>query len=220
MKLNLSSNVFQNNKALNGGGLFLKDDLLEYSFDNTYSENNMIIVENNNFTENIAINEGGAIYLDYSKFYLAQPKNNKIAFNKAGIMGGGIYSLYSDDKKNIFSEENFNMINNTVESNISNIESKPSYIALDSNKYFYNITSGEYIPLTFTMYDQFNNTLKDYSEYYSSITLKVKLQKEKEENNNFDYDYDTLKENIDYKLSGNIGSFINGDIKIIIFLFI
>ena len=212
MKLNLSSNIFSNNKALNGGGLYLKD---EYSNDNSHSENNSIIIENNNFTKNRAVNEGGAIYSDYSKFHLTLPENNTISYNKAGIMGGGVYSLYSEDKNILNNEHFFNMTNNTVESHINNIGSKPSYITLESDNYDNEIHSGEYIQLSFKLYDKFGNILEDYSNYYSSLVLKVELIEENkqniyENNNNINDEYDLLKENIDYKLFGNVGSFNNG----------
>jgi len=207
MKLNFISNKICDNKALNGGGIFMKDNNTSIQ-----SNNNTFIIENNNFINNIALNEGGAIYSDYSKFDLAQPKNNSINFNKAGINGGGIYSLYSNDK-NFFNDKYFNIYGNTVEKHISNIGSKPSYITIsNSTSHFFNITSGDQIKLEFILYDQFDNILEDYSKIYSSLPLKVILIDESEENNieEEEEEEETLNENNSYKLYENVGSFVNG----------
>jgi len=206
MKLNLYSNIFNSNKASKGGGLFLKGECDEYLSNYVNSKDNSIKIENNIFSKNIAINEGGSIYSDYSNFHLAFSKNNNITFNKAGIMGGGIYSLYPEDKDKLFNEENFRTYNNTVESNISNIESKPSYITLESENYDNEIISGDYIPLSFILYGKFGNILKDHSKYYSSITLKVILEENKQTNDDINH------EKINYKLLGNVCSFNNGKI--------
>jgi len=190
----------------------------KYPNDNSHSENTSIIMENNNFTKNTALNEGGAIYSDYSKFHLTLLENNIISYNKAEIMGGGIYSLHSEDKNILNNEHFFNMTNNTVESHVNNIGSKPSYIALNSDINNYEIHSGEYIQLSFILYDKFGNILEDYSKYYSSLVLKVDLIEEYKqniyENDDNDDEYNSLKENIDYKLFGNVGSFNNGKYNI------
>ncbi|KAG4092818.1 hypothetical protein H8356DRAFT_950126 [Neocallimastix lanati (nom. inval.)] len=201
LNLSLTNTYFIKNKAVNGGAIYISDSIskdIDNINDNIY---NNIKIENNTFKENTANDFGGAIYSEYSKFYLADSKNNLITFNKAGIMGGGIYSPKYVDKT-IFDLSNNIIENNTINSFIDNYTSKPSYILLNTifEDDTINIITGEYISLVFTLYDEFDNIVNDITKFYSSITLKLTLTNE--------YEYD--QNNLNYIINGNICSFING----------
>jgi len=200
--LKLFSNTFDGNIAENGGALYIADgpnlDL---------NENRDIYFENNIFSKNVAHSFGGAIYSNFTKFYLAIVNNNEIIYNKAGIMGGGMFSPNSVNQT-YFNIEKTIIKNNVVDSLDDNYSSKPYYINLDTplnNNNIINIMSGDLIPLSFTLYDEFHNIVKDNTNYYSSLMLKVMLIPK----NNDEYD--------DYKnqqihLTNNIGSFTYGNV--------
>jgi len=144
---------------------------------------------------------------------MANVNNNKIIYNKAGIMGGGIFSPNSVNKTS-FNVNKVIIINNTADSLDDNYSSKPYYINLDTplNNNIINIMSGDLFPLSFTLYDEFHNIVKDNTKYYSSLVLKVILIPK----NNVEYDkYDDHNkyEDVSQKihLINNIGSFTNGN---------
>lgn len=197
MGLNFTSNIFDGNIAENGGALYIEDGP-----NMELNENRDIYFENNIFSKNIAYNFGGAIYSNFTKFHLAIVNNNKIIYNKADIMGGGIYSPNSVNKTS-FNVNKVTIKNNTAGSLDDNYSSKPYYINLDTplNNNIINIMSGDRFPLSFTLYDEFHNTIKDNTKYYSSLILKVMLNPK-----NNDYN-----ENQKHQLINNIGSFTNGD---------
>ncbi|KAG4094011.1 hypothetical protein H8356DRAFT_947657 [Neocallimastix lanati (nom. inval.)] len=221
--LELISNTCNNNFAINGGALYLEDGI------NIDKHNNKdITIKNNVFNENTAYNFGGAIYSKFSKLYLATSENNIIINNKAGIMGGGIYSpnLIKYNVLNI--NNNCTIKNNTINSFENNYASKPSYILLKSlsnpelnninvddyinnsknkpDKYKFNITSGDHLPLSFFLYDEFNNIVNDITKYYSSLVLKLTVTP----STNLDKEETSRINNLYSYLSGNIGSFLNG----------
>lgn len=203
-ELNLISNNFNGNKAINGGALFIRDDDNIYENDDD-DDNVNILIENNIFQKNIAENFGGAICSEYSKLDLAKALDNEIIYNKAGIMGGGIYTSNSSNK-NLFNNECFKFENNTINSYINNYTSKPSYIALETKltKNPNNIITGDYFPLSFTIHDIYDNVINDITKYYSSLLLKVVLtSKNKNKNKNGNTS--------NVKILGNIGSFLNGN---------
>jgi len=190
IELNLSSNTFSHNRAVNGGALYIEDGT---NIDNT--TNKTISIENNTFNENIAEDFGGAIYTNFNKLNLATTNDNSFSYNTAGIMGGGVYSSCLLNE-NIFNISNNKIINNTVNSHVENFSSKPKYISFNKEKSL-NVTIGEYLPLSFTLLDTDNNIVNDYTKYYS-ITLKLILESK---------DIDNIP---NYYMTGNIGSFIHG----------
>ncbi|ORX64116.1 hypothetical protein BCR32DRAFT_273221 [Anaeromyces robustus] len=273
LKLNVISNIFEKNEAINGGAIYFaeksKTSVNEYynsnnSNDMEYlsllnsitkiaddteittinenekkekndnsgkieneNENVIIVIENNYFIENVAINFGGAIYSEYDMLYLATTKNNTVIKNSAGIMGGGIYSPKYVNKT-LFNLNNWKFINNTVSSNIDNYTSKPSYIKLNNsykNGKEIKIRTGDQIYLNFTLHDEFDQLVKDITKYYSGITLILYMtindnKENSNENKNEDYnEYENEYYNINiynkknqnfYRLTGNIGMFTNG----------
>ena len=177
------------------------------------NENRDIYFENNVFSKNIAHSFGGAIYSNFTKFYLANANNNKIIYNKAGIMGGGFFSPSSVNKTS-FNVGKVIIKNNTAGSSDDNYSSKPFYIDLDTflNNNNINIMSGDLFPISFTLYDEFHNIVIDKTKYYSSLMLKVILIPK---NNNKYNDYDDYNEyeGVSQKvhLINNIGSFTYGN---------
>ena len=210
--MNLISNEFINNKASNGGALYLEDG-------NDINENNtdIINIENNTFQKNSAENFGGAIYSEYSHLYLATSKNNEITFNNAGVMGGGIYTP-KNAKKTIFNIDDLKIENNTVNSYINDYTSKPSYITLNTvlpNENI-NIVTGDPFPLDFTLYDEYDNVIEDITKYYSSMIIKVILEEINTPYQNGE-NINNKKKNSNFKLIGNIGTFIKGNNNIKLF---
>jgi len=144
-------------------------------------------------------------------------------------MGGGIYSpnLIKYNVLNI--NNNCTIKNNTINSFENNYASKPSYILLKSlsnpelnninvddyinnsknkpDKYKFNITSGDHLPLSFFLYDEFNNIVNDITKYYSSLVLKLTVTP----STNLDKEETSRINNLYSYLSGNIGSFLNGN---------
>jgi len=203
LELNLLTNEFINNKAINGGAIYIKNGNIT-----NMNENNSITIEDNTFSDNRADNFGGALYSEFQKMYLAKAINNNFSYNKAGILGGGIFSPNSISE-NLFNIEDCTFLNNTVNSYINNYTSKPAYILMkpEFSDNLIQIISGAYLNLNFTLYDEFDNLIEDITKYYSSMTLKVVLEEQKNVNkSNIKNDLN----NLNYQLVGNVGSFIQG----------
>ena len=152
------------------------------------------------------MNFGGAIFYKINNNFTNNTLiNNEITFNKAEIMGGGIYTANSNYQL-LFDFKNTIIKNNMINSYYNDYASKPSYLVLNTkiNNNVYNITSGDYFPLNFTLYDGFDNPFIDYTKYYSSSSLKVLL---------VDINYDNNFESDGIILKENVGSFINGKKK-------
>jgi hypothetical protein len=221
MNANLTSNVFEYNKGVNGGSIYLND--IENNYKPTTNKKIIVNMEYNIFLGNEAEYFGGAIYALIESNNQLFFKNNEVMNNKAGVMGGGLFSpkliKYEDNndvdsdynnknnkknKNNTISNFNsyFNFFNNTVLSVIDNYTSKPSYITLENIQTLDKIiTSGKFLPLNFTLHDGYGNIMVDITKYYSSLTIKVTLKEVNNSNNN---------NNIIYSVSGNIGSFLFG----------
>jgi len=207
LRLNLSSNEFSKNNAVNGGAIYMKNGKII-----NMNENKTLIIENNIFNENSAEDFGGAMYSEFQKIYLAILVNNKFSYNKAGILGGGIFSPNSV-VENLFNLENNIYLNNTVNSIINDYTSKPAYILLEPDfpDNLIQITTGAYLNLVFTLYDEFNSIIKDITKYYSSMMIKTILeeQAEKKKINNINKSNNKSNNN-NYHLIGNTCSFIQG----------
>ncbi|OUM60238.1 hypothetical protein PIROE2DRAFT_14054 [Piromyces sp. E2] len=187
---------------MNGGALYLSD-----GSNIDFTNDKPINFENNEFQENYADFFGGAIYSEFSKLNTASVKECIIKNNHAGIMGGGIYSPKSISQT-LFSLDDVMFKNNKVYSNDDNYSSKPSYITLDTkfDSHPLNFTTGANIPLLFSLHNDFDNIVYDYTKYYS-ITLKVSLIRKNEiANENYDEDEDKKSVN----LIGNVGTFVYG----------
>ncbi|ORX81129.1 hypothetical protein BCR32DRAFT_293444 [Anaeromyces robustus] len=216
LKFNLNSNYFNLNKALDGGAIYLTDNINNNNNNNNELNNNYttdINIENNIFNKNYAKNFGGAICSSYKMFNLIKFKNNTIKYNDAGIMGGGIFSQ-NIVNKNIIDQRKIKFINNTVSSSIENYTSEPSYITL-LNQNSNNVITGDYYPIVFTLYDAYDNVIKDVTKYYSTIMLRLVLIHKHEDNVDDDKKENEINDYSKYKktetfLTGNTGSFLNG----------
>ncbi|OUM65923.1 hypothetical protein PIROE2DRAFT_6994 [Piromyces sp. E2] len=208
VNFNISSSLFKKNKAVNGGALYFKNKR-DNNVNEKSNDNMELVIENNIFMENIAVNFGGAIYSEFNKFYLATSRNNIIIENKAGVMGGGIFSL-NLVHENLFNLSNCQISNNTVNSFVNDYTSRPSYITLNDKKInSVNITSGGHLPLEFTLYDEFDNIIFDVTKYYSSLSIKVVLTNEEfflDDNNEDDDSFF----NRNFYLVDNVCSFSQG----------
>jgi len=215
MEFHLTSNTFNENYAVNGGALYLKEN-------NVNNLDKTLIIENNIFNHNTAENFGGALYSKVTNLNIDNAKNNNITNNIAGINGGG---LYTENKlfENIFNKDVLYLKNNFVDTVNNDYSSNPSYITFnttsqkESDHYKFNIYSGDYLPLKFTLYDSYDKILDDITKYYSSITLKVLLIDNTNNNNNMNNDYNSEYSNSNstsLNLLGNIGSFINGNVQL------
>jgi len=193
MDLSLNSNVFINNNGDNGGAIYFGNEISNIDD----MDNPTINMNNNIFKENKAERFGGAIYSNYYKLGQATVNDNQIVYNEAGISGGGIYSPNVSINKTLFDMTKIKIENNTVDSFIDNYSSKPSYIMLNSNKTI-SVNVGEYIPLMFSLYDDFDNIIIDITKYYSFLSLKLVIMETDSSDINNSY------------ILGNIGSFIKG----------
>ncbi|OUM62264.1 hypothetical protein PIROE2DRAFT_11522 [Piromyces sp. E2] len=171
INLKLHSNEFKNNMAKNGGALYFKKANVE-----SINEENNIEMYNNSFYNNFADKFGGAIYLDIYEINSMNVENNNITFNKAGINGGGYYIPFIMNN-NLNNIQSFHFLNNSIDSLKNDYSSEPSYITLNTELIdnFVNLNSGDYLPLSFTLYDVFGQIFQDITKYYSSITLILSL---------------------------------------------
>lgn len=218
MNLNLTSNIFDHNEGVDGGALYLMNKKESY----LNEEENIINIENNIFNNNTAKNFGGAIYSEYGKLYMAKSKNNTISFNKAGIMGGGVYSPKNVDKNlfiNNFSDYTF--YNNTVNYHNSDYTSKLSYILLETNltEGVPEITSGSYFPLVFSLHDEFGSIVEDAGKFYSGLIIKLYVKEKYSYSDGFYNETKTDTKNEIYKatnihLSGNTSTMKKGKIEL------
>ncbi|ORX56015.1 hypothetical protein BCR36DRAFT_280564 [Piromyces finnis] len=140
--LNLNSNVFSDNQAMNGGALYIKDN----SDFNVTNENFYFTMNNNSFNNNIAENFGGAVVTEFkNKYNNVIIKNNIFIHNKAGIMGGGLFShnLYNKsffiNNIDINDDKNYNLIGNTGSFSNGHCELNNFRIFSNPNRYYLNI---------------------------------------------------------------------------------
>jgi len=212
-RFNLNTNIFRNNHGINGGALYISSNeniknRINESSNKIRDINNDINFENNIFSENKAENFGGAIYSTFNKLYLTNSVNNSIIENNAGIMGGGVYTPNLKDQ-NMFDITKFLIENNKVNTHINDYSTKPYSISLNSsienNKY--EIISGDSISLKFSLLDEYENLIEDITKYYTSLTLKLILKNINKDDDDDDESY-LFK---DYRMMGNIGTFIYGN---------
>ncbi|ORX42861.1 hypothetical protein BCR36DRAFT_150195 [Piromyces finnis] len=197
MTLNLTSNEFSENSAIDGGALYITHRKNE-------NDNELIhfIINNNTFYNNSAEYFGGAIFMELNNLSIKSTQKNIMEHNKSKILGGGLFlsNYYNKDVYDMFLfKDNFS---NSIRNDYS---SKPAYIALSSNytNSFVELFSGDYLALEFALYDEFENIIEDITKFYSSMTIRVTL----EEKNVISKRSTNI---LNYYLEGNIGSFLNG----------
>jgi len=217
MTIRLSSNNFEENSAISGGALYFADSTLTTPM-TIKEEDQESSIRSNTFINNQVETFGGAIYSSYNKMYLVSVKNNTITGNKANIAGAGIFAPKMVNQTMLSLKGN-TLDKNVVGTNLNMYSSNPSHIKLNSTMTSSSIRSGDLFPLAFTLHDHFDNILEDFSNFYSSITLKLFLlqRKERKEEGEEEEEYgDEDEEEVDhfknknFYLKGNIGQFING----------
>ncbi|OUM63281.1 hypothetical protein PIROE2DRAFT_10249 [Piromyces sp. E2] len=215
LDLNIISNTFIKNEGINGGAIYLYDNnksLSKKNGDKQYFDYT-ININDNTFKENLAHNYGGAIFY---KLYTPISSSsslikNKYENNKAGILGGAIYTDNSKEQ-NIPDIDQNTFSNNFANDFDNNYTSKPSYILLNTilakNKKIY---SGDYLPLMFDLYDEYGKIM-EVNNYINNIIMKVTMEKKNEHNNNSNNNNnDNNKSKVKtHYLTGNVASFISG----------
>jgi len=164
------SNQFIGNKASNGGAISIMSEVNE-------NNESYINFENNIFLKNSANNFGGAIYSEYGKMNSIKSINNTIANNTADIMGGGIF-ISTTNYKELLDINDWSFSNNMGNSHDDNYFTKPVRIKLNTsiNNNEATLTTGEYLPLVFSMYDGYDQDILDITKYYSTLELKLSLK--------------------------------------------
>jgi len=153
--------------------------------------------------------------MNFNIFDSISMEKNEILNNKAGILGGGLYSISLNETLN---SSMMNFIDNSVNSVNDNYASKPSYISLNTdestlNMKNFNITSGDVIYLLFSLHDEYKNVINDITKYYSNLSIRVIL----EENNDININKRKETDEENTYITGNICTFMNGKKKKIIF---
>lgn len=116
--------------------------------------------------------------------------------NIAQIAGGALYVPNNYEKKSLnISKCVFN--NNVGKTYGNDYTTEVSYIKINDTDINTNIISGDYIPLIYYLYDEYNKTINDNFNMYSSISINV-------------YIYDNNDN--EYILHGNKCTFYKGKI--------
>jgi len=201
--MNISSCIFENNNAMNGGAIYMDENIIK----------NNISIDNNDIIRNIEIKDtvfiknnvqyyGGAIFIN-SKIYDESNIRNISFIDNSAYAGGALY-MNGDNISILYQnndDDNIRYINNTSESHGNNVATGPYFI---NHLHLDDITikSGETIPLNFILTDKFNQTVNDISKYYSNIILNINI--DEDEGNYLDIDQNN------FKIMGNICNFSKG----------
>jgi len=166
--MEISSTIFEDNYALNGGALYISGPLND-------NNNKQIDIEifNSQFLSNKALYYGGAIYLNSNNYDLSKIKNLNFMKNSA-YAGGSIF--FNSNNFTLFEmkKNEVKFINNTSESHGNNIATKPYMVHLiTSISEEISIKSGIIYPLLFELDDQFDQIIVDESKYYSNINIHI-----------------------------------------------
>lgn len=192
----MNSTQYISNTAENGGAIYFDTDEKIDNIKPIIQLNNII------FENNTAKSYGGAIYSKYSKLYNANIESLYFINNNANIAGGAIYVPDGTDKK-IFNISQCTFKNNKGINYGDDYTTEVSMIKLEDSTDI-RIRSGEYIPLRFLLYDEYNKTIKAEYNIFSDISITAFLTQDIEKNEN--------SKDFKYFLSGNICSFYNGNI--------
>ena len=200
LKFDISNSNFEGNKGVNGGVLYFGDN-----------ENNNglydLHLRNTSFVDNMSTYFGGVIYSKFNHLYTLHLEIINFINNYAGVAGGALFSPNLPDY-NLFDYQQCQFDENKAESHGNDYATHPSLVELlDKNKYNnVIIKSGSYLPMKFSIFDSFNNTIKDPNKYYSDISIKALINKI----NNNTVNINNKNNDFKYILQGNVGSFVNG----------
>jgi len=169
LNLSIESSRYISNAAVNGGALYLDKTLINNNFQSN------IKLTNVTFQSNIAYDYGGALYSDYDKLYVAEIQDVNFNKNIANIAGGAIFVPNEYNKKSLdISKCNF--VNNIGETHGNDFTTEVSYIKLSNTDINTIIKSGDYIPLKFSLYDEYGKFIFDKFNIYSGISLSINIQ--------------------------------------------
>jgi len=199
IKFNLNDSSFEKNNGKYGGALYFDSNHSH----NTDNHSNEIIFENVTFKENYVNYFGGAIYSKNNELNSLKSTNVIFNENQAGVAGGGVFIFNTNSNFQNIPYESFDFNNNKANSHGDDIGTSPSLIKFKNDNSTisvddhqeYTISSGSYFPLKFSLYDNFNNLIKDPNNYYSNIIINISLQNNTK----------------NYKSKGNVGSFSKGN---------
>jgi predicted outer membrane repeat protein len=214
LTMDIKNSTFKRNHAKYGGVIYISLNNQNY---NNYKRS--LMFRDNYFISNVAQYFGGAIYFDKSIEYVDVMDDIKFNNNSATI-GGAIYTDYlsnheSLSNKGINNNNKIFFINNRSKAYGNDYGSFPSTIILENDEELMNgitIFSGNTISLSFILKDNYNQTIRDNSNYHSNLILRVELIWDNELNNMNDTSvYTSYKKK--YLLKNNVGYFSNGHCK-------
>ncbi|ORX56018.1 hypothetical protein BCR36DRAFT_346535 [Piromyces finnis] len=188
--LSINSTQYILNKAENGGAIY---------FDSVIKENSIkpiIQLVNVTFNNNTANNCGGAIFSNNSKLYYTDIESISFKNNIAEVAGGAIYVPDHVDKK-VFDISKCIFNNNKGMTYGNDYSTEVSYIKLNITDNII-IRSGDYIPLSFSLYDEYNKYIDAKYNAFSDISIRAYLSKKS-----------INSKDSKYLLNGNICSFYN-----------
>ncbi|ORX53824.1 hypothetical protein BCR36DRAFT_283869, partial [Piromyces finnis] len=206
IQFDINNSEFENNKGLNGGVMYFGKEKNENENENNKHELN---IKNTNFINNKSKYFGGVIYSKYKNLHSLIASNTKFINNYAGVAGGALFSP-NYPQYYLFDYNNCEFMDNKAESHGNDYATNPSLIKLlnDDKYHDYKMKSGSYLPISFLIYDSYENIIHDHYHYYSDIYIKVLVEKinynSKGKSNDNDNNYGEIS-----ILKGNIGSFVN-----------
>eukprot|EP00833_Pecoramyces_ruminatium_P007738 jgi/Orpsp1_1/1181770/evm.model.c7180000078520.1 len=183
LNINITSSVFCNNYAMNGGVIYFNKKLSNNNINN-------INIADSVFSKNNAKYYGGVIYSNIEALNLSKISNT--TFNENHAYAGGILYLNNINNYTFFDvkdkNKNIKFIDNISESHGNEFASGPSVKTLITGKTKeITVRSGEIFPLEYKLIDEFDQIIKDISKYYSNIILKIYNDDENENEKNILY---------------------------------
>ncbi|ORX53830.1 hypothetical protein BCR36DRAFT_368851 [Piromyces finnis] len=120
----------------------------------------------------------GVIYSKYKNLHSLIASNTKFINNYAGVAGGALFSP-NYPQYYLFDYNNCEFMDNKAESHGNDYATNPSLIKLlnDDKYHDYKMKSGSYLPISFLIYDSYENIIHDHYHYYSDIYIKVLVEK-------------------------------------------
>eukprot|EP00833_Pecoramyces_ruminatium_P000891 jgi/Orpsp1_1/1174923/evm.model.c7180000051977.1 len=173
LHLVISFSLFEDNYALNGGSIYMKNENI---IDNDYR----LEILNSKFVENKAEVFGGAIYNDIYRFNTLRIKETYFIKNSAYI-GGAIYTNFNNISvlNDYINDNKSKFINNISESHGNDYGTRPYKIICTTNSTNeVTVASGDEIPVEFIIYDAFNQKIIDNLKLYSNIAIIGRIEKD------------------------------------------
>ncbi|ORY28851.1 hypothetical protein LY90DRAFT_674031 [Neocallimastix californiae] len=207
-KLNFNNNI--NNNKLKCGSIHLRNNL-------------KVKIEDSNFIHNHSKSNGGALCFD-NFLTMDMDLISNYFYENRGFNGGALYLINDALSNKNTKDKDCIFFNNTVSYHDSNYATRPSILSLDTAIENIKIFTGDYLPLEFTVHDEFGDKIEDVYNNYSTITMVISmyekdeyienyyLDQKRHENNNIMFS--VLSMHIKYNLLGNIGTFKHGKFEL------